>query len=85
MGNPYCHKKHYGFPDVLLLIDFFYVTEPYETNWMSTVGKNINEVERLAAKKIGCKYAVALSAGTAFKMTPNQQESIIQTIRNCFA
>lgn len=42
-----------------------YVKEAYETNWMSTVGKNINEVERLAAEKIGCKYAVALSAGTA--------------------
>ena len=42
-----------------------YVTEAYETNWMSTVGKNINEVESLAVKKVGCKYAVALSAGTA--------------------
>ena len=42
-----------------------YVTEAYETNWMTTVGKNINEVESLAAKKVGCKYAVALSAGTA--------------------
>ena len=42
-----------------------YVTEAYETNWMSTVGENINEVERLAYEKIGCKYAVALSAGTA--------------------
>lgn len=42
-----------------------YVTEAYETNWMSTVGKNINEVESLASKKVGCKYAVALSAGTA--------------------
>lgn len=42
-----------------------YVTEAYETNWMSTVGKNIDEVERIAAKKIGCKYAVALSTGTA--------------------
>ena len=42
-----------------------YVTEAYETNWMSTVGKNINEVERLVCEKIGCKYAVALSAGTA--------------------
>ena len=42
-----------------------YVTEAYETNWMSTVGANINEVERLAAEKVGCKYAVALSAGTA--------------------
>ncbi len=42
-----------------------YVTEAYETNWMSTVGKNINEVERLACEKIGCKHVVALSAGTA--------------------
>lgn len=42
-----------------------YVHEAYETNWMSTVGKNINEVERLASEYIGRKYAVALSAGTA--------------------
>lgn len=38
-----------------------YVMEAYETNWMSTVGANINEVERLACEKVGCKYAVALS------------------------
>ncbi len=42
-----------------------YITEAYETNWMSTVGQNINEVERLAAEKVGCDYAVALSCGTA--------------------
>ncbi len=42
-----------------------YVTEAYETNWMSTVGKNINEVEQQIAEKVGCKYAVGLSAGTA--------------------
>ena len=42
-----------------------YVTEAYETNWMSTVGANINEIERTVAEKIGCKYAVALSCGTA--------------------
>ena len=42
-----------------------YMTEAFETNWMSTVGANINEVERMAAEKVGCKYAVALSAGTA--------------------
>ena len=42
-----------------------YVTEAYETNWMSTVGANINELERMVAEKVGCKYAVALSAGTA--------------------
>ena len=42
-----------------------YVTEAYETNWMSTVGANINEVERMMAQKVGCRYAVALSSGTA--------------------
>ena len=42
-----------------------YMTEAFETNWMSTVGANINELERMAADKVGCKYAVALSAGTA--------------------
>ena len=42
-----------------------YMKEAFDTNWMSTVGANINEVERLACEKIGCKYAVALSAGTA--------------------
>lgn len=42
-----------------------YVKEAYETNWMSTVGENIHETQRLACEKIGCKYAVALSAGTA--------------------
>lgn len=42
-----------------------YVKEAYETNWMSTVGANIIEVEKMACEKVGCKYAVALSAGTA--------------------
>ena len=42
-----------------------YMTEAFETNWMSTVGANINEVERLVAEKVGCRYAVALSCGTA--------------------
>ena len=42
-----------------------WVEEAYRTNWMSTVGANINEVEKLTCEKVGCKYAVALSAGTA--------------------
>ena len=42
-----------------------YVTEAYETNWMSTVGANINEIEKQICEKVGCRYAVALSAGTA--------------------
>ncbi len=42
-----------------------YITDAYKTNWMSTVGENINEVERIAAETVGCKYAVALSCGTS--------------------
>ncbi len=42
-----------------------YMTEAYDTNWMSTVGYNIKETERLTAETTGCKYAVALSSGTA--------------------
>lgn len=42
-----------------------YMKEAYTTNWMSTVGENIDEVERLVSEYVGTKCAVALSAGTA--------------------
>ena len=42
-----------------------YMKEAFETNWMSTVGANINAIEKQVAEKVGCKYAVALSCGTA--------------------
>ena len=42
-----------------------YVDEAIRTNWVSTVGENINEVERMVAEKISRKYAVALASGTA--------------------
>ena len=42
-----------------------YMKEAFETNWMSTVGANIDVIERQIAEKVGCKYAVALSCGTA--------------------
>lgn len=42
-----------------------YMRKAFETNWMSTVGENINEIEMLICDKIGCKYAVALASGTA--------------------
>lgn len=42
-----------------------YMTEAFETNWMSTVGANINEVEKIAAENVGMKYAVGLSCCTA--------------------
>jgi dTDP-4-amino-4,6-dideoxygalactose transaminase len=42
-----------------------YVYEAYTSNWMTTAGANVNEVEKQIAEIVGCKYAVALSAGTA--------------------
>ena len=42
-----------------------YIKKAYDTNWMSTVGENINETERLICEKVGCKYAVALASGTS--------------------
>ena len=42
-----------------------WVDEAIRTNWVSTVGANINAIEEQIAAYVGCKYAVALSAGTA--------------------
>lgn len=42
-----------------------WVDEAVQTNWVSTVGANLNEVEKQMAQYIGVNYAVALSAGTA--------------------
>ena len=54
-----------------------WVDEAIQTNWVSTVGANINELERLCASKIGRKYGVALSCCTAVshlvtRLHPNQ-------------
>lgn len=42
-----------------------YIQQAFDTNWMSTVGENIDEVEKLVAEKSGKKYAVALSCCTS--------------------
>ena len=42
-----------------------FVQEAIETNWVSTVGGNINELENMVEKYLGVRYAVALSCGTA--------------------
>ena len=42
-----------------------WVDEAIRTNWVSTVGANIDEVEKIMAEKTGRKYAAALSSGTA--------------------
>ena len=45
--------------------ELVYITQAYRTNWMSTVGENINEVERIAVEQVGMQYAVGLSCCTA--------------------
>ena len=42
-----------------------WVVDAIRKNWVSTVGENIDVVERQMAEYVGCKYAVGLSAGTA--------------------
>lgn len=42
-----------------------YVTEAYETNWMTTEGSNLVNIEAGICKRFGCKGAVPLSSGTA--------------------
>ena len=42
-----------------------YINEAYNSNWMTTIGENINEIERLVCERTGSKYAVALACGTA--------------------
>lgn len=42
-----------------------YMKEAFLDNWMSTVGENIDEVERIAAEKVGVKYAVGMACCTA--------------------
>lgn len=42
-----------------------YIKEAFNTNWVSTVGENLNQFEKDVCKYIGCKYSVALSTGTA--------------------
>lgn len=42
-----------------------YIKKAYDTNWMSTLGENINEIEKQISEKVGMKHGVALSSGTA--------------------
>ena len=42
-----------------------YILEAYESNWMSTVGENINEAEKLCREFVGMEHAVALTTVTS--------------------
>lgn len=42
-----------------------WANDAFDTNWVSTVGENLEAIERQIPEFIGCKYGVALSSGTA--------------------
>ena len=42
-----------------------FVKEAFDTNWVSTVGENLNQLEEQITSLVGCRYGVALSGGTA--------------------
>jgi len=42
-----------------------FIKEAFETNWISPVGRNVDEFEKELARIIGSKSAAALSSGTA--------------------
>lgn len=42
-----------------------YIEEAFNSNWIAPLGPNVDEFEKELASKIGARYAVALSSGTA--------------------
>ena len=54
LSSPTMHGKELAF-----------ITDAIEKNWVSTVGENVNEAEKIVAETIGCQYAVGLSCGTS--------------------
>ena len=42
-----------------------FIVNAYETNWVSTVGENIDKAEEACSEYVGTKYAVGLTTGTA--------------------
>ncbi len=42
-----------------------YIQEAFDSNWITTEGMNLIEIERQISEKVGCKHAVALASGTA--------------------
>lgn len=42
-----------------------YIKEAFESNWIAPLGPHVNAFEEEMAEKVGCRKALALSAGTA--------------------
>ncbi len=64
MGIKKFDKKVWLSSPTMHELELEYIKEAYDTNWMSTVEINIEEIELLIREKIGCRYGVALATGT---------------------
>ena len=54
LASPYIHENSRT-----------YVKQAFDTNWMSTVGENLDQLEKGICDYVGCKASVALASGTA--------------------
>lgn len=54
LSSPFMHTE-----------EWMYVKKAFDTNWVSTVGENLNQLEKGICDYVGCKASVALSSGTA--------------------
>lgn len=54
LASPYIHEN-----------SRIYVRQAFDTNWMSTIGENLNQLEKGICQYTGCGASVALSSGTA--------------------
>lgn len=54
LASPYIHEN-----------SRIYVEQAFDTNWMSTIGENLDQLEKGICDYVGCKACVALSSGTA--------------------
>ena len=61
LSSPTMHKHEGGKG----YVELDYIEEAFATNWLSCVGANIDELERIASAYIGTEHAVALTNGTA--------------------
>ena len=62
--------------------EMMYIKKAYESNWMSTVGENINELERIAAQKAQMKYANKIGAKNTVVLGSDEIASGKANIKN---
>ena len=63
--QPLAQKALLASPTMHEGAEMVYIREAYESGWMTTVGSNIDNIEKAVADYIQVRHALALSSGTA--------------------